>query len=67
MSVPAIALIALGCIAYLGIGFGVAMAFTMDGPPQWWIRVPLRFGLMFGWLPFVVFAPFIGMIGALFS
>jgi len=67
MSVPAIVLIMIGCAAYLAIGFCAAIAFTMDGPPQWWIRVPLRIGLLLGWLPFAVLAPVIGAIGALIS
>ncbi len=67
MSIPAIVLIVIGCAVYLGVGFGAAMAFTMDGPPEWWIRIPLRFGLLFGWLPLIIIAPVIGAIGAMFS
>ena len=66
MSTPAIVLAALGCAAYLTVGFAVALVFTYsdDGPPRWWIRIPVRLALMVGWLPFVVLAP---LIGALFS
>jgi hypothetical protein len=63
MSAPAVALVTLGCFAYLGIGFGAAMALTMDGPSEWWIRVPLRILITFGW-PLLLLAP---IVGALFS
>jgi len=62
VSVPAIILAAGGCAAYLAIGFCAAVAFTMDGPSRWWIRIPLRIGLLFGWLPFAVLAPVIGAL-----
>lgn len=64
MSAPAIVLVALGCAVYLTIGFCVAMVFTYsdDGPPRWWIRIPVRLALMVGWLPFIVLAPVIGVL-----
>lgn len=67
MTVPWWVLIAAGCVAYLIVGFFIAMVFTIDGPPQRWKRVGWRLLLLFGWLPTLVLTPFIGVIRAVFS
>lgn len=69
MSTPAIVLSALGAVAYLVVGFFVAMVFTYsdDGPPRWWIRIPVRLILLVGWLPLLVLLPVFWLIGAFVS
>lgn len=67
MSIPWVILFIVAGCAYLAIGYGAAMFFTMDGPPERWLRVLWRFALLFFWLPIAVLTPIAAAIAGLFD
>lgn len=67
MTIPWWVVITVGCVVYLVIGYCIALAFTLDGPPEWWLRVLTRLALLFLWLPLIILIPVMQAIGGLFT
>lgn len=50
MSIPALVLLALGALVYLGFGFCLALLVSFgDVPSNRFLRAALRLGLLFAW------------------